>query len=63
MGESADEWAAKDLKNIWGMTPIVREMRSEGHCRVEQWEQKVLDIRVSLRGTGTFPGESLLVAV
>ena len=30
MGESADEWAAKDLKNIWGMTPIVRELQSEG---------------------------------
>src|SRR5437764_13865588 len=30
MGESADEWATKDLKNIWGMTPIVRELQSEG---------------------------------
>jgi pyruvate-ferredoxin/flavodoxin oxidoreductase len=30
MGESADEWAAKDRKNIWGMTPFVREMQSEG---------------------------------
>src|SRR5437870_3471296 len=30
MGESADEWAAKDQKNIWGMTPLVREMQSEG---------------------------------
>ncbi|MGH9874751.1 MAG: pyruvate:ferredoxin (flavodoxin) oxidoreductase, partial [Pyrinomonadaceae bacterium] len=30
MGESADAWAAKDEKNIWGMTPIVREMQSEG---------------------------------
>src|SRR5438067_2517304 len=30
MGESADEWAAKGKKNIWGMTPIVREMQSEG---------------------------------
>jgi len=30
MGESADEWAAKDRKNIWGMTPLVREMQSEG---------------------------------
>src|SRR2546423_15536654 len=30
MGESADEWAAKDRKNIWGMTPIVRELQSEG---------------------------------
>src|SRR5215471_5495821 len=30
MGESADEWAAKDHKNIWGMTPIVRELQSEG---------------------------------
>ena len=30
MGESADAWAAKNEKNIWGMTPIVREMQSEG---------------------------------
>ena len=30
MGESADEWAAKHQKNIWGMTPIVRELQSEG---------------------------------
>jgi len=30
MGEWADEWAAKDQKNIWGMTPLVRELQSEG---------------------------------
>src|SRR5437762_346800 len=30
MGEFADEWSAKNQKNIWGMTPIVREMQSEG---------------------------------
>jgi pyruvate-ferredoxin/flavodoxin oxidoreductase len=30
MGESSDAWAASDKKNIWGMTPIVREMQSEG---------------------------------
>jgi len=30
MGESADAWAASDEKNIWGMTPLVREMQSEG---------------------------------
>ena len=30
MGESADSWAAEDRKNIWGMTPAVREMQSEG---------------------------------
>ena len=30
MGESADEWAARSQKNIWGMTPIVRELQSEG---------------------------------
>jgi pyruvate-ferredoxin/flavodoxin oxidoreductase len=30
MGESADEWAAKDRKNLWGMTPLVRELQSEG---------------------------------
>jgi pyruvate-ferredoxin/flavodoxin oxidoreductase len=30
MGESADAWAAKNEKNIWGMTPLVREMQSEG---------------------------------
>ena len=26
MGESADAWATLDEKNIWGMTPAVREM-------------------------------------
>ena len=30
MGEWADEWAAKHQKNIWGMTPLVRELQSEG---------------------------------
>src|SRR6185295_2269960 len=30
MGESADEWAARGKKNIWGMTPLVRELQSEG---------------------------------
>src|SRR5437762_7730391 len=30
MGEFADEWSAKNQKNIWGMTPIVRELQSEG---------------------------------
>lgn len=30
MGESSDEWAAKGYQNIWGMTPIVRELQSEG---------------------------------
>ena len=30
MGESADAWAAINQKNIWGMTPLVREMQSEG---------------------------------
>lgn len=30
MGESADAWAANHQKNIWGMTPLVREMQSEG---------------------------------
>ena len=30
MGESSDEWASKSQKNIWGMTPIVRELQSEG---------------------------------
>ena len=30
MGESSDEWAAKGKTNIWGMTPIVRELQSEG---------------------------------
>src|SRR2546423_370630 len=30
MGESADAWSATGEKNIWGMTPIVREMQSEG---------------------------------
>jgi pyruvate-ferredoxin/flavodoxin oxidoreductase len=30
MGEFSDAWAATSEKNIWGMTPIVREMQSEG---------------------------------
>jgi pyruvate-ferredoxin/flavodoxin oxidoreductase len=30
MGEFADAWAASKEKNIWGMTPLVREMQSEG---------------------------------
>jgi len=30
MGEWADEWAAKGIKNIWGNVPDVAEMQSEG---------------------------------
>ncbi|HWW76084.1 MAG TPA: pyruvate:ferredoxin (flavodoxin) oxidoreductase, partial [Pyrinomonadaceae bacterium] len=30
MGENADAWAAAREKNIWGVTPVVREMQSEG---------------------------------
>ncbi|HSG42878.1 MAG TPA: pyruvate:ferredoxin (flavodoxin) oxidoreductase [Anaerolineales bacterium] len=30
MGEFADEWSAKGKKNIWGTTPLVVEMQSEG---------------------------------
>src|SRR4029450_417237 len=30
MGEFADSWATSSEKNIWGMTPVVREMQSEG---------------------------------
>ncbi|MCB0180402.1 MAG: hypothetical protein KDI62_19385, partial [Anaerolineae bacterium] len=30
MGEHADEWSAKSIKNIWGTTPLVAEMQSEG---------------------------------
>jgi len=30
MGESSDAWSAAGEKNIWGMTPTVREMQSEG---------------------------------
>jgi pyruvate-ferredoxin/flavodoxin oxidoreductase len=30
MGEFADAWTASAQKNIWGMTPLVREMQSEG---------------------------------
>jgi pyruvate-ferredoxin/flavodoxin oxidoreductase len=30
MGENADAWAAEGKKNIWGVTPTVREMQSEG---------------------------------
>src|SRR5947207_5717276 len=29
MGASSDEWAAKGKQNIWGMTPIVRELQSD----------------------------------
>ncbi len=30
MAEFADEWSAKNIKNIWGNTPEVIEMQSEG---------------------------------
>jgi pyruvate-ferredoxin/flavodoxin oxidoreductase len=30
MGEFADGWATLEERNIWGMTPVVREMQSEG---------------------------------
>ncbi len=30
MGEFADEWSAKQIKNIWGTVPLVAEMQSEG---------------------------------
>ena len=30
MGEWADQWSAEDRKNIWGTTPLVIEMQSEG---------------------------------
>jgi pyruvate-ferredoxin/flavodoxin oxidoreductase len=30
MGENSDAWAAEDRQNIWGVTPAVREMQSEG---------------------------------
>ncbi|MEO8108871.1 MAG: pyruvate:ferredoxin (flavodoxin) oxidoreductase [Ginsengibacter sp.] len=30
MAELADEWASKGIKNIWGSTPEVMEMQSEG---------------------------------
>jgi len=30
MGEWADEWSAKGMKNIWGTVPLVVEMQSEG---------------------------------
>ncbi len=30
MGEFADEWASKGIKNIWGDVPNVTEMQSEG---------------------------------
>ena len=29
MGEWADEWSAKDMKNIWGNVPRIMEMQSE----------------------------------
>ena len=30
MGELADEWSAKEQKNIWGTVPMVVELQSEG---------------------------------
>jgi pyruvate-ferredoxin/flavodoxin oxidoreductase len=30
MGEWADQWAAQDIKNLWGTIPKVLEMQSEG---------------------------------
>jgi pyruvate-ferredoxin/flavodoxin oxidoreductase len=30
MGENSDAWAAEGRHNIWGITPAVREMQSEG---------------------------------
>ncbi len=30
MGEHADEWAVKGMENIWGNTPRIAEMQSEG---------------------------------
>ena len=30
MGEYADDWSAKKVKNIWGTVPSVTEMQSEG---------------------------------
>ncbi len=30
MGEFADEWSAKGVKNLWGTIPVVMEMQSEG---------------------------------
>ncbi|MDX1522829.1 MAG: pyruvate:ferredoxin (flavodoxin) oxidoreductase, partial [Anaerolineae bacterium] len=30
MGELADQWSARGIKNIWGTTPFVAEMQSEG---------------------------------
>lgn len=30
MGEWADEWSSKGIKNIWGDVPVVQEMQSEG---------------------------------
>ena len=30
MGEWADEWSSKGMKNIWGVVPEVVEMQSEG---------------------------------
>src|SRR4051812_127702 len=30
MGELADEWAAKQRPNLWGLVPQVVEMQSEG---------------------------------
>jgi pyruvate-ferredoxin/flavodoxin oxidoreductase len=30
MAELADEWTAQGVTNIWGNTPVIQEMQSEG---------------------------------
>ena len=30
MGEHADEWAAKGIRNLWGTVPSIMEMQAEG---------------------------------
>ena len=30
MGELSDEWSARKTKNIWGTTPLISELQSEG---------------------------------
>ncbi|WP_028876475.1 pyruvate:ferredoxin (flavodoxin) oxidoreductase [Teredinibacter turnerae] len=30
MAEFADQWSAKNVKNLWGETPLIAEMQSEG---------------------------------
>ena len=79
MGENADAWAAAGEKNIWGFTPKVREMQSEGGAAGAQIpisqitvEEKTIDpgpvtsLAVTVKGIdqpGTYSGNINLSVV